>query len=773
VPALRREFQIEQPIEQARLYISALGVYDVELNGQRAIDVELAPGWTDFRQRVRYQAWDVSRFLVRGANAIGVLLADGWYSGRLGLSERQQYGDAPELIAQLEIVLADRSVQRIVTDADWRWQRSPILYADLLDGQSVDARQGLGAWTTAPYDAAAWQPVVVSARTVRLDATMSPLPRVVDELEPVGEPKRAHGNLGTRRFIYDLGQNMVGRVRVKLRAARGTHITIRHAERLDAHGDLYTANLRDARATDSYTCSGEPDETFEPRFTFHGFQYVEISGALRGHEIESMTGVVVSSGLTETGHFQCDHPLVNQLQSNVVWSQRGNFVDVPTDCPQRDERLGWTGDAQAFVRTAAFNMDIAAFYRKWLTDLADAQRPDGSVPPVAPLPPAGRMLGEMDAGPAWADAIVICPWTLYRCFGDRRILERHYGAMTAFMANLERRFPQLVRADPRVERWQGFGDWLATDAPASADGRIGSTPRDLIGTAFFCYSAQLLARIAGVLGNLSDLDRFDDLAQRIRSAFRRRFVTEEGRLVGETQTSYVLALHFGLLDEPERVVAIDWLVGDIEARRQHLSTGFVGTPYLLHVLTNHGHVDLAYRLLLQTTPPSWLYPVTQGATTIWERWDGWTDERGFQDPAMNSFNHYAYGSVGEWLYGTLAGLELDPDLSTRRNAYRHARIHPRPPIGNGFKVRFPAGPPVRYASAVLDTMFGRYETSWELSATRFRLKATVPPNCRATVVLPDGDVRHVVSGRHEFSLVVAEGEDTGPTVLHELSQVAS
>jgi alpha-L-rhamnosidase len=345
--------------------------------------------------------------------------------------------------------------------------------------------------------------------------------------------------------------------------------------------------------------------------------------------------------------------------------------------------------------------------------------------------------------------------------------------MTAFLSNLERRFPDLVRADPRVERWQGFGDWLATDGASSGDARVGNTPRDLIGTAFFCYSAKLLARIAGVLGNLTDLERYEELAQRIRAAFRRRFVSGDGRLVGETQTSYVLALHFGLLDERERGAAVDWLVADIEGRKQHLSTGFVGTPYLLHVLTNHGHVDLAYRLLLQTTPPSWLYPVTQGATTIWERWDGWTEERGFQDPAMNSFNHYAYGAVGEWLYGTLAGLELEGDLSPRRNAYRHARIHPRPPIGPGFKVHFPGGPPVRYASAVLDTMYGRFETSWELTASRFRLKVTVPPNCRATVVLPDGEIKNVVAGRHEFGLAVGEGEDTGPAILHELSQVAS
>ena len=774
VPALRRAFDLSGTVERARLYVTALGVYDFEINGHRVIDTELVPGWTDFRKRVRYQVVDVTRFLRTGRNVMGALLGDGWYCGRLGLSERQQYGDRPEFLAQLEIVLADGTQRSICTDAEWRWQRSPILSSDLLEGESVDGRQRLGAWTTPDYDAASWYPVAVQEpRNIRLDATMSALPKVVDELMPVGEPSRRVGELGRPRFIYDLGQNMVGRVRVVVKARRGTHVTLRFAERLDAKGDLHTANLRDARATDCYTCAGEAEgETFEPRFTFHGFQFVEVSGDLQLEDIQSLTGVVISSALTETGHFQCDHPLVNQLQSNIVWSQRGNFLDVPTDCPQRDERLGWTGDAQMFVRTAAFNQNVAAFFAKWMTDVVDAQRTDGSVPPVAPLPPGQGAL-HMDGGPAWADAIVICPWTVYRCFGDRRALERHYAAMTAFVANLEQRFPDLIRADARIERWQGFGDWLATDGAPSGDQRFGNTPKDLIGTAFFCYSAKLLARIAGVLGNLSDLERYEDLAQRVRAAFRRRFVSADGRLVGETQTSYVLALHFGLLDERERAPAVEWLVADIESRRWHLSTGFVGTPYLLHVLTNHGHLDVAYRLLLQTSAPSWLYPVTQGATTIWERWDGWTEEHGFQDAAMNSFNHYAYGAVGEWLYGTLAGLELDADLAPRRNAYRCVRVQPRPPLGQAFKARFPGGPPLHYVGATLETMVGRYEVSWEISGARFRLKAAVPPNCRATIVLPDGDVRQVASGRHELSMVIGDGAEDGIPVLSNISQIAS
>jgi alpha-L-rhamnosidase len=770
VPALRRAFDLPQPPEQARLYITALGVYDVEINGKRAIDFELAPGWTDYRKRVRYQVVDVTRLLVSGENVLGVLLGDGWFCGLLGLSERQQYGDRPALLAQLEIVLADGGRMRIVSDDLWKWHRSPILYSDLMEGESVDARQTLGAWSSPGYDEAGWSAVsVVRQRDAQLCATMSVPVKVVHQLDPVGTPTQRSGDFGARRWIYDFGQNVVGRVRLRLRTRRGTQIEIRHAERVDEHGELYTANLRNARAVDYYTCAGTTDgEAFEPRFTCHGFQYVEIKGHFEDDSIESVTAQVLSSALPEIGEFQCDHPLLNQLQNNIVWSQRGNFIDIPTDCPQRDERLGWTGDAQIFARSAAFNAEIAPFFDKWLTDLSDAQTSSGAVPMVAPVPPALRVF-RSDGGPAWADAIVICPWTLYRCFGDRVVLERHYGAMTAFVNDIQQRYPSLVRSDPDVSDWQGFGDWLATDVPANGDPRFGRTPKDLIGTAFFCYSAKLLARIAGVLGNLSDLERYEDLAQRIRSAFRRRFVTADGRLVGETQTAYVLALHFSLLDAAETDAAFSSLVRDIEARGYHLATGFVGTPYLMHVLTHHGRLDLAYRLLLQTTPPSWLYPVTQGATTIWERWDGWTEEKGFQDPAMNSFNHYAYGAVGEWIYGTLAGLELDPDLSPSRNAYRYARIRPRPPIGE----QFPNGAPVRFASVGLDTMHGHYTVTWEITGGVFRLKTRVPPNCRARVILPNGDSSEVVAGRHEFTLPLSTLADDGIPMLSEVTEIAS
>ncbi len=637
-----------------------------------------------------------------------------------------------------------------------------------MSGESVDARQSLGAWTAPGYDAAGWSQVDVLPlrHEVSLDGTSSAPIRVIDRIEPRAVPSRRTGDFGLRRLIYDFGQNIVGRVRIRVRAPRGTLIQIRHAERLDDDGELYTANLRKAAATDLYTCSGNPGgEEFEPRFTFHGFQFAEISGHFAESAIEDVTAIVLASALPEIGEFHCDHPLLNQLQSNIQWSQRGNFVEVPTDCPQRDERLGWTGDAQVFVRTAAFNLDVAAFFTKWLVDLTDAQSANGTVPPLAPIPPQLTIM-RGDGGPAWADAIVICPWTIYRCCGDKRLLERHYDAMKAFVDNIETRFPSLIRADAAIEPWQGFGDWLATDGARTGDARFGNTPKDLIGTAFFYYSAKLLARIAGILGNVSDLEHYEALAQRVRAAFRRRFVTGEGRLVSETQTAYVLVLHFGLLDRNETDQAVASLVRDIEARGDHLSTGFVGTPYLLPVLTNHGRLDVAYRLLLQTSSPSWLYPITQGATTIWERWDGWTEQRGYQDAAMNSFNHYAYGAVGEWMYGTLAGLELDPDLSPVRNAYRRVRIQPRPP-------RIEDGLPLRYASAALDSMHGRYEVSWRINHGRFTLNVRIPPNCSAKVILPNDETHEIVAGRHEFAIPYGAVEDDGIPVLSEITELAS
>ena len=747
VPALRREFEIYRPIARARLYVTALGLYEVEINGRRVGDHELAPGWTDYRVRVRYQVHDVTGHVRQGPNAIGALLGDGWYCGFIGLVKvRESYGRRPALLAQIEIFHEDGSEARIVSDGHWSWHASPTLESDIMQGETLDARRDLGDWTRPGYPEEGWRPVdVMSGPSISLDAMSGPPVRAMREISPVGPPRRDTSVLFPTRWIFDLGQNMVGRVRLRVRGGRGSTVQLRHAEVLDEKGTLYTENLRDARATDTFTLSGTGQpETFEPRFTFHGFRYVEVSGDLHPDAIEEVTGIVLHSDMEETGRFACSDDDLNRLFSNVTWGQRGNFVDVPTDCPQRDERLGWTGDAQVFVKTSALNMGVAGFFAKWLRDLADSQDASGRIPPVAPAPP-GSFLADWDGGPAWGDAVVICPWTIHRCYGDIQLLEERFDGMAAYLDFLDDRFPNGIRPDPAIDAWGGFGDWVALDGTLRHESRIGATPKELIGTAFLAHSAKLLADIARVIRRPEE-ERYRELGARAREAFRRRFVTPDGLVTGNTQTSYVLALHFELLEAHEREVTGAALIRNVE-QHGHLTTGFVGTPYLLSVLTRLGRLDLAYRLLLRREFPSWLYPVVKGdATTIWERWDGWTEERGFFDPEMNSFNHYAYGSVAEWLYATVAGLDLDPDPNA--SGWRRARLAPRPPLHPGL----PEEPLLTSASARLQTVSGCYEVDWVIEADRFRFDARVPPGATARVELPDGSREDIAAGSHRFEV---------------------
>jgi len=746
VPALRREFRIERPVARARLYVTALGLYEVSIGGRRVGDHELAPGWTDYRQRVRYQAYDVTGHLAPGANAIDALLGDGWYCGFVGLrGAREAYGRRPALLAQLEIVHDDGSTLRVASDGDWHWQASNTLAADLLQGESVDLRREL--------DPAAWRPVETldPPPAPSLDAMPGPPVRVVRELVPVAEPVAVEAGPFGVRWVFDLGQNMVGRVRLRMRGRAGSTVRVRHAEMLNPDGSLYTANLKGAAATDQFTLAGTGElETLEPRFTFHGFRYVEVTGRFARDAIAELTGVVLCSDLDATGEFACSDADLNQLQSNVEWGQRGNFLDVPTDCPQRDERLGWTGDAQVFVRTAAFNMDVAAFFAKWLRDLEDAQAPDGRIPCVAPAPPGAVLVNDVDGGPAWGDAVVVCPWTIWRCYGDTRILEERWGSMTRYLDYLLERFPDGIRADPERDGWGGFGDWCALDGSVQRESRIGATPKELIGTAFLAWDARLLAEMAGVLGRRDDEKRYAELAERVRDAFRRRFVTPDGLVAGNTQTSFILPLHFDLLEPHERAASGAALARHVELHG-HLTTGFVGTPYLLQTLTAIGRLDLAYRLLLRREYPSWLFPIVEGgATTIWERWNGWTKRDGFFDPEMNSFNHYAYGAVGEFLHGTVAGLDLD--AGPEAAGWRRARIAPRPPVHAGL----PADPLLTHARAALETPHGRWSVAWRIEDDRFRLELCVPPDCTARLDLPDGTSGELGAGTHREERALAD-----------------
>ncbi len=715
-PFMRKEFACKKAVVQARLYVTALGLYECWLNGQRVGDDVLAPGWTDYHKRVQYRTYDVTPLVQRGANALGAVLGDGWYCGHVEWRSRQRYGDRPRLLAQLELTHKDGTRTTVCSDGSWRAAFGPLLEADLMMGESYDARLEFIDWAVPGFADHAWQPVIVCDDPgIALDAQRGPVVRRMQELPPVADPVKDTRQWRRTKWVFDLGQNMVGWVRLRASGPAGTTLTIRHAEMLNPDGTIYTANLRSAKCTDHYTLRGGGEEVYEPRFTFHGFRYVEIMGAPDDMLLtrDSVTGIVIHSDTPRTGSFACSDDLVNQLQRNIEWGQRGNFVDIPTDCPQRDERLGWTGDAQVFIRTAAHNMQVAGFFTKWLQDLVDAQGRNGEIPPTAP----STAVVEGDGGPAWADAMVICPWTIYLCYGDTRILETHYPAMQRFMEFLCTTARDYIRA-PDDAGWQGFGDWLSINA---------DTPKDLIGTAFFAYSAQLMARIARVLAKEQDAQQYAALAETVRAAFVRRFVTPDGLLVSKTQTAYVLALQFDLLPPELRARAAREIVNDAERRGMHLSTGFVGAPYLPHALTACGKSDAAYALLLQKTWPSWLYAVTQGATTIWERWDGWTHDKGFQDPGMNSFNHYAYGSVGEWLYQRVAGIDAD----AAQPGFRHIIMRP---LWNG---------PLTSARATLRSPYGEIVSAWQRTAQGVRWDVTVPPNARATLHLPVGDAGQV------------------------------
>jgi alpha-L-rhamnosidase len=703
-PLFRHSIHLESKPVAARLYSTAAGVYEFSVNDTRVGTDELSPGWTDYRKRIQYQTHDVTDLVQAGENKLGAILGDGWFCGNVMWLGRQLYGDRPWLFAQLEVRFEDGSTQTFVTDEHWTTAFGPILENDLLMGESWDARREPGPWL----------PVVAHAEApwhcpgLKIVAQQGPPVKSTQELKPVGDPKKVE-QWPAPDYIYDMGQNMVGRVRLKARAPAGTTVRLRYAEVLKPDGAIYTENLRSAKQTDYYTFRGDPDgEVFEPKFTFHGFRYVELKGLPGEPTADAITGVVLHSDIPTTGTFACSDELVNQLQSNIDWGQRGNFLDVPTDCPQRDERLGWTGDAQVFVRTAAFNRDVAGFFTKWQNDIADAQGPEGQIPPVCP---AAEVVGP-DGGPAWADAAVICPWTIYRCYGDLRLLEQHYDSMKAFVGFLESTHDGFIRCYPGYEGFRGFGDWLSINA---------ETPNDLIGTAFLAHSSELLSKIAHELGKTEDETHFRSLFDNAKSAFNDRYVTPDGLLSPPTQTAYVLALHFDLLPEAARNAAVQQLVDDIGPRGWHLSAGFVGSSYVNPVLTKGGRTDAAYKLLFQKTWPSWLYPVTKGATTIWERWDGWTEEKGFQDPGMNSFNHYAYGAIGSWLYQSVAGIDL------AEPGYKKILLSPQ--LGEGLD----------WANASLESIHGRIESSWRKTEGGFIWDVLVPANTSATAHIPKSD----------------------------------
>ena len=704
----RKPFGVNKKIQSAYAYITAHGMYEAQINGKRVGDYYLTPGWTSYNNRLQYQVYDVTSLLKNGANAVGVVAANGWYRGYLAWNDNKNiYGKKLAILFQMEIEYTDGTTQTITSDESWKSATGAIRYAEIYNGEIYDARQEKNGWSNAMYNDNNWSSVkTVAADKAVLVATYNEPIKKQEIFKPVKILKTPKGEL-----VADFGQNLTGWATLKIKGKTGDTINLFHTEVLDKAGNFYTDNLRAAKQQNTFILKGGDEEFFEPHFTFQGFRYIKIEGLTGELKTENISAVALYSAMPPTGTFTSSNALINQLQHNIQWGQRGNFLDVPTDCPQRDERLGWTGDAQVFSRTATFNFGVNNFFAKWMKDVALDQQPNGSVPFVVP-----NVLGPNAGGSAgWADAATIIPWNVYLAYGDKQILIDQYSSMKAWVGYMEKASKNNL--------WNTgfhFGDWLFYRPFDDNDGRSAVTDKYLIAQCFFAYSTQILFNTATVLGKTADAEYYKNLLQKIKTAFVNEYVTPYGNLVSGTQTAYVLALHFDMLPEVLQKNAAEKLVTNIKNYGDHLTTGFLGTPYLCHVLSRFGYTDVAYKLLLQETYPSWLYPVKMGATTIWERWDGIKPDSTFQVPSMNSFNHYSYGAIGDWMYRVMAGLDTDES----EPGYKHIIIKPH--VGGGFK----------NAAATLQTYYGTASSGWKIITDKILFDVEIPPNTTATIYLP-------------------------------------
>lgn len=724
-PMLRKDFIMSDDVKKARLYISSRGLYHATLNGELVTENIFTPGWTSYNKRIQYQVYDVTKSLKSGENAAGVTLGDGWYRGRFFSRNWHVYGDKLALIFQLEVEYANGKSEIIVSDETWKATTGPIVSSSIYDGVVYNANLEIKDWDKAGFDDGDWNRVKAGDYPLdNLVATVGPPVKRIQEIEvneKIITPK------GER--VFDFGQNLTGRVRFKLNGKKGDTITILHAEVLDQQGNFYTDNLRTAKQRVRYIFKDDKPVIFEPQFTFQGFRYIKIEDFPGEVEKDDFTALVIHSDMEPTGNFVCSDSLVNQLHENIRWGMKGNFLDVPTDCPQRDERCGWTGDVQVFSKTSNYLFNTLNFYRKWLADVRADQRSNGSVLHVVPF-----VFAE-DGSAGWGDVITVLPWHLYQSYGDRRILENNYESMKRWVDYLHRKAGENYL----VQKGKQYGDWLFFIHPTDWDVKPGHTDKDLIATAFFAHSTKILANSAHIIGREKDAEYYESLFNRIRQAFNNEFVTPAGRLSSNSQTAYALALTFNLLPEEKIQNAVNYLVDNIRNRGDHLSTGFLGTPHLCPVLSEYGNNDLAYRLLLQKSYPSWLYPVTKGATTVWERWDGIKPDGGFQTTRMNSFNHYAYGAIAGWLYESVAGIRPDPG----NPGYKHVIIKPKPDES------------LSYARASYKTPYGKVESSWKFNGNDFELEVVIPSNTRAAIYLPFKDeIREVGSGKYKFGYLV-------------------
>ena len=695
-----KNFRCAAKAEKAILKITALGVYEAKLNGERVGDFILAPGWTSYLNRLQVQSYDVTN-LLKTENSLEVTVGQGWraIANKRDGSDFLGYRDTA-LIAELTIVYADGTAESIVTDSSWTARESKLRYTNIYDGDIYDATFKAGS----------------ARHCICVDLKKDML--IPQEGEKIVEHERMPAlqiiKTPAGETVIDFGQNMTGYVEFRIKGTPSAQATISHGETLDCDGNFYNANYRSADARIKFVCDGE-EQTYKSALTFFGFRYIRLENWPDEVKKENFTAVVVHSDIRRTGYFECSDEAVNRLFKNIIWGQKGNFLDVPTDCPQRDERLGWTGDAQVFVRTASLNFDVERFFKKWLHDLAADQGRDGCVPHVIP-----NIFDDMGGSSAWSDAAVICPWEIYRTYGDKAVLEEQFDSMKAWIDWMRER-----SENGRRSGGSHFGDWLGLDSPEGS--YKGATPEDLIATAYYKYSTELFIKAAHALGR--DVAEYENIPAEAAKAFRREYM-ENGRVKNATQTACVLALYFDITDDRAATVG---QLNELIERAGHLETGFVGTPYLLHALSDNGYAETAYDLLLRREYPSWLYPISKGATTVWEHWDGIKPDGTMWSTDMNSFNHYAYGAVADWMYGAAAGINSDPD----RPGFEHIIFRPV------------TDRRLDFVKASIDTRRGTVASEWRRENDRIKYIFTVPEGCGASVII-GGEKHEVGAGTHEF-----------------------
>ncbi|MDE7313169.1 MAG: glycoside hydrolase family 78 protein [Eubacterium sp.] len=707
--AVRKEFHVQKPVREAFLVSTAHGLYQAFINGKRIGCDELTPGWTSYKKRLLYQSYDITGMLRQGGNAIGVLLGAGWYKGDISYQRSHNfYGDFAAFAGQIVIRYEDGSEEAIPTDADWKGAYSAVTHADLFDGESYDARLEQCGWKEPGFDESGWSGVRVVKQT---GETLIPQQGCTVRVK---EKKAVKDLIVTPQgdTVLDFGQNLAGWVHFRVKGKRGDVVELNCFEILDAQGNVYTENLRTAKQTIRYICRGDEEEEFTPHFTYQGFRYARVKQYPGVVEKDNFEALVLYSDMEQIGTFRCSNPLLNQLQSNICWGMKGNSVDIPTDCPQRDERLGWTGDAQIFGQTAGYLMDTTEFYRKWLCDVAADQKPDGGVPNVVPdvLP---DFEGKSAYGAsAWGDVAVILPWHIYQETGDVSIILQQYESMKAWVDFLTKN----AQSEKEIFEMQ-FGDWVALDAEEGS--YHGATPDKLACFAYYAYVSGIFAKMAKAAGNTKDAKTYQVVHEKAKGRFQERYFREDGTMTVQTQTAHIVALFFDLVPENGIDTVVQGLLKLLNKYDGHLTTGFIGTPYFLHALSRNGCLKEAYELLLKEDFPSWLYQVKQGATTVWEHWDGLKPDGSMWSADMNSFNHYAYGAVGQWLYEVCAGLRMDE----RHPGWKHFYVEPHP--GGG----------LTFAEAAHRTVYGQIRVKWELRDDEMLCQVKIPHNTSADIIL--------------------------------------